>query len=172
MAKICSHKKFQSNRASSSRDMIKYVEKITKKEREGKSPQNDQKIKENWPLLRNYLSDWTEILCGRRFWPRGAAHQISAFKVEGCRRYWVVRLTCKWCGWAATLCNTLFKWKVRNSWFVSSKSAAEKVWHMGIEHNWGVKMPDFKREVLFKIWILFAGALLCFPVKHQHRHLV
>ena len=31
VAKICSHKKFQSNRTSSSRDMVKYVEKITKK---------------------------------------------------------------------------------------------------------------------------------------------
>ena len=58
-----------------------------------------------WSYLWNYLPDWTEIFCGSRFWPRGAAHQISAFKVEGCRRYWVVRLTCKWCGWAATLCN-------------------------------------------------------------------
>ena len=33
--------------------MAKNVGKITKKEREGKSPQNDQKIKENWPLLKN-----------------------------------------------------------------------------------------------------------------------
>ena len=35
--------KFQSNRTISSRDMAKYVGKIIKKEREGKSPQNDQK---------------------------------------------------------------------------------------------------------------------------------
>jgi len=56
MVKICSHKKFQTNRTSSSRDIAKYVGKITKKEREGKSPKNDQKIKENWPLLRNYWS--------------------------------------------------------------------------------------------------------------------
>ena len=59
--------------------MAKYVEIITKIERERKSPQNDQKIKENWPLLRNYWSDWAEIFCESRFWPRGAAHQISAF---------------------------------------------------------------------------------------------
>ena len=42
-------KKIQSNRASSSRDMIKYVEKITKKEGERKSPQNDQKMRGKWP---------------------------------------------------------------------------------------------------------------------------
>ena len=64
-----------------------------------------------WPYLWNYWSDWTEIFCESRFWPSGGTHQISAFKVEGCRRYWVVRLTCKWCGWAATLCNKRI-WKI------------------------------------------------------------
>ena len=37
----------------SSRDMVKYVGKITKRERE---KERVLKIKENWPLLRNYLS--------------------------------------------------------------------------------------------------------------------
>ena len=37
------HKKYQSCWTSSSRNMAKYVGEITKKEREGKSPQNDQK---------------------------------------------------------------------------------------------------------------------------------
>ena len=32
-----------------------------------------------WSYLWNYLSNWTEISCGSRFWPLGAAHQISAF---------------------------------------------------------------------------------------------
>ena len=41
--------------------------KSQKKEREGKSPQNDQKIKENWPLLRNYWSKLAEIWFGIRF---------------------------------------------------------------------------------------------------------
>ena len=57
-----------------------------------------------WPYLWNYWSDWTEFFCEGRFWPSSGTHQITAFKVERCRRYWVVRLTCKWCGWAARLC--------------------------------------------------------------------
>ena len=49
VAKMCSHKKFQPNHTGSSRDMVKYVEKITKKEGERKSPRNDQKIRGKWP---------------------------------------------------------------------------------------------------------------------------
>ena len=45
-----------------------------------------------WPYLWNYWSDWTEIFCGSLYWPWGAAHQISAFKVEG---------DIGWCGWLA-----------------------------------------------------------------------
>ena len=47
-----------------------------------------------WQYLRNHCSDWTEIFCENRVWSQVATHQITAFKVEGCRRYWVVRLEC------------------------------------------------------------------------------
>ena len=60
--------------------MAKYVEKITKKEREGKSPQNDQKIKEIWPLLKNYSSKWDEISFG--------IHNCGAREMQ------MVRLSC------------------------------------------------------------------------------
>ena len=57
MAKICSHTKFLSSWTSIVAEIWPNMwKKITQKEREGKSPQNDQKIKENWPLLRNYWS--------------------------------------------------------------------------------------------------------------------
>ena len=52
-----------------------------------------------WPYLWNYWSDWTEIFCESSFWPSSGTHQISAFKVKGCRRYWVVQLTWKWYFW-------------------------------------------------------------------------
>jgi len=48
--------------------MAKHVEKFTEKERERKSPQNDQKFKEKWPLLQKYWSKSAKILFGYRFW--------------------------------------------------------------------------------------------------------
>ena len=33
-----------------------------------------------WPYLWSSWSDWTEISCGSRFWPRGATHQVTVFK--------------------------------------------------------------------------------------------
>ena len=61
-----------------------------------------------WPYLWNYWSDWSEIFCESRFWPSGGTHQITAFKVEGCRRYWVVRPECRWCARIAGACTYKF----------------------------------------------------------------
>ena len=51
-----------------------------------------------------YWFDWAESFCESRFWPWPSyTPNFSFYKVEGCQIYWVVRLACKWCDWAATL---------------------------------------------------------------------
>ena len=104
-AKICSHKKFQSNRTSSSRDMAKYVEKITKKEEEkvlkmtknsGKNCHKSETSRPNelkFPLVLDF------------------DHWLLNVNIT------VVRVKCKWCGWAATLC-TLDYDKKKHALFV------------------------------------------------------
>ena len=63
MANICSHKKFQSNRTSSSRDIAGYVEKSQN------NPQNDQKTKENLPSITPKVAEilfWLYIFVLKR----------------------------------------------------------------------------------------------------------
>ena len=57
-----------------------------------KKSQRCQKLVENLPFLRNYMSKWAEISFGIRFWAWDATNQISAWLLEV--NITVVRLIC------------------------------------------------------------------------------
>ena len=101
VAKIYFHKKFQPNRTSSFWVMANFPWFFGHFEDSFLLSLFLLFFPHIWPYLWNYWSDWTEIFCESRFWPSGGTHQISAFKVEGCRRYWVVCVTCKVIFWCA-----------------------------------------------------------------------